>query len=140
MRHVTLADDRAACPKLIENTHHFGLEIHQQLIDAGELIGSAFVVPRAMPVIVRHTRLAKARTSWWHAVGIVETDEAPAGWIVQSEGIAQSVRPFRRRLRPLDLELEPIALFEMVYAAVERQEEFQCMLVRWGTSLSVIMS
>ena len=67
-----------------------------------------------------------------HAVGIVETDQPRSVRIVQGEGVAQSMGTLRRRLHAPDLEFEPIALFEMMHAAIERQQKFERVFVGNG--------
>jgi hypothetical protein len=61
---------------------------------------------------------------------IVEPDQPIAVRVMQGEGVAQTVRTLRRRLAPFDLELQPIALFEVVDAAIKPQQELKCVLVR----------
>ncbi len=80
-----------------------------------------------MPVIMRHVRLAVARPLRRHAMSIVEVYQTVATRIMQSKGITQAVRPFRRRLDPFELKFQPIALFEVMDTTIERQ---QCVLVR----------
>ena len=58
-------------------------------------------------MIVLHARPAKARALRRHPVGIVEADQPIAVRAVQRERVAQSMRAFRRRLAPLDLEFQP---------------------------------
>jgi hypothetical protein len=60
---------------------------------------------------------------------IVEPQQPVAVRVVQSEGVAQTVGAFRRWLTPLDLELQPITLFEVVDAAIKPQQELKCMRV-----------
>ncbi len=43
------------------------------------------------------------------------------------------MRSLRRRRYPLDLELEPVALFEVMDTAIEGQEELESMLLGYGT-------
>ena len=82
-----------------------------------------------MPVVVFHVPLAVARPSRRHAMRIVEPDQPIAVLVVQGEGVAQTMRARRRRLAPLDLELQPIALFEVVDAAIKPQQELKCVFV-----------
>lgn len=60
---------------------------------------------------------------------VVEANELVAAWIVQGERITQPMWPFRRRLPAFDLELDPVALFEVVDAAIERQQELKCVVI-----------
>ena len=61
---------------------------------------------------------------------VVETDQPYALRIVQCERIAEPVRPLCRWRDALELELEPVALFEVMNAPIERQEEFERVFVR----------
>jgi hypothetical protein len=54
-------------------------------------------------------------------VCVVEAEETVAAWIVQGERVSQSMRAFRCRLPALDLELDPVALLEVVNATIECQ-------------------
>ena len=54
---------------------------------------------------------------------IVKAGEPIAIRVVQRERVARSMWPFRCRDRPFDLEFEPITLFEVMDAAVKRQQE-----------------
>ena len=80
-------------------------------------------------MIVLRARLSETRAMRCHAVGIVKADQPIAVRIVQRERIAQSVRPFRRRLRPPGLEFQPVALLEVMNAAIKPQQEVECMFV-----------
>jgi hypothetical protein len=61
---------------------------------------------------------------------VVEPDQPVAVRVVQGEGVAQTMRALRRRRAPLDLELQPITLFEVLDTAIKPQQEFKCVLVR----------
>ncbi len=72
-------------------------------------------------------------------MSVIEPQEPRSLWVVQRKSVAQAVGTFRGRLHPLDLELEPIALFEMVDAPVEAQQKFKRVFVGNGTpSLHII--
>lgn len=76
-------------------------------------------------------RLAAAletRASGRDVVRIVEPDESRATWRVQGEGVGQAVWPFRRHRLPNDLKLEPVASFQVMNTAVERQQELKSMI------------
>ena len=49
------------------------------------------------------------------------------------------MRTLWRRLYARDLEFEPIALFEMVYARIKRQQELERVVVRYGSPSRVII-
>jgi hypothetical protein len=70
-------------------------------------------------------------------MGIVETDQSRAIRRVQRERVGQSVRSLLGRLDALDFELDPVALFEMVDATIESQQEFESV---FGCSVVHIMS
>ena len=74
--------------------------------------------------------LAIARALRRHAVRVVKPDQTMPVRIVQRERIAQPVRPFWRRLRPLDLELQPVALGEVVNAAIKSEQKLKGVFVR----------
>jgi hypothetical protein len=82
-----------------------------------------------MPMIMLRARLSETRALRRHAVSIVKTGQPIAIGIVQRERIAQSVRPFRRRLRPPGLEFQPITLLEVMNAAIEPQQKVECLFV-----------
>jgi hypothetical protein len=63
-------------------------------------------------------------------MGIIEPHEPPSVWVMQGQSVAQPMRPLRRWLGAFELEFQPIALVEVVDAAIKRQQEFKCMLVR----------
>ena len=60
-----------------------------------------------------------------NAKGVVEPDQPLAIRIVQCERIAQAMRPLPGRLRPLDLELDPIPALKQMPPPVEGQQELQ---------------
>ncbi len=80
-----------------------------------------------------YLRFAEARTLWPNPMSVVEPHQSLAVGPVQSQGVAQSVWPLRRRFYPLDLELEPVALFKVMNTAIESQQELECMLIGYGT-------
>jgi len=63
---------------------------------------------------------------------VVETHQTIAVRIMQGKRVTQAMRSLRRRGNAFNLELKPVASFEMMDAAIKRQQEFQCMLVRDG--------
>lgn len=63
------------------------------------------------------------------AVGIIKAQDAPAGRIMQRKRIPQSMRPFPRWDDPLDFELQPETLFQVMNSAIKRQGKFQGVLV-----------
>ena len=83
-------------------------------------------------MIMLRARLSETRALRRHAVSIVKADQAIAVRIVQRERIAQSVRPFRRQLRPPGLEFQPITLSEVMNSAIKPQQEVECMFVGNG--------
>jgi len=60
-----------------------------------------------------------------NGMGVVEADQPRAIGRVQRERVGQTVRAFLGRLDALDLELDPVALFEMMDAAIESQQELK---------------
>ena len=73
-------------------------------------------------------------------MGVVKAYQPRAVRIVQRERVAQAVRSLWRWRSPFNLEFQPIALFEVVYAAIEREQKFQCVFVRNGHLLSSFIS
>lgn len=69
--------------------------------------------------------LAEFRSGRWDTVGIVEAQEPGAIRCMERERIGQPMRTFPGRGNVLDLELDPKAALEDVFAAVEGQEKFQ---------------
>jgi hypothetical protein len=63
---------------------------------------------------------------------IVEPDQPVAVGAMQRQRIAQTMWPFRCRPRALDLEFHPIALFKVMDAAIECEQEFKRVLVGNG--------
>jgi hypothetical protein len=63
-------------------------------------------------------------------MGIVEAHEPATSRIVKRERISKAVRLREAGVDPPDLELQPVSFFQVVNAAVERQEEFEGMIVR----------
>jgi hypothetical protein len=78
-----------------------------------------------MPVIARRRRPPEAGTPGRNAVGVVEADQPRAVRRVQRERVGQAVRSLPGRLDALDLELDPVALFEVVDARVESQQKLE---------------
>jgi hypothetical protein len=56
---------------------------------------------------------------------VVEPDQPGAVRRMQCERVRQAVWPLLGCLDALDLELEPVALFEMMDAPIEREQELQ---------------
>jgi hypothetical protein len=52
---------------------------------------------------------------------------------MQREGVTQTVRAFRRQRAAFDLEFQPVALFEVMDAAIKRKQKLKGMLVRNGS-------
>lgn len=138
-RSVAGANLSPADPELGQHPLNFRLEIPEQLIGSRDTLWPRFIIPRAVPVIVLSARPVEPRALRQHPVGIVEADQPIAVRVVQRERIAHSVRTFWRRRNPFDLELQPIALFEMMNASIKGQQNLKCVLIRNGT-LTRIMS
>ena len=85
-----------------------------------------------MPMVVRCVAFAVGRTRRRHAVRVVETEQAMTAQVVEPERIPQPVWSFGRGCQSFDLEFQPIALFEDVDTPVERQQEFECVVLRNG--------
>jgi hypothetical protein len=102
-----------------QDTTYLGEEIRHQLRGIREGIGPARIVAGPMPMIVLDARSAKARTQRTDSVGVVEPDKPLAVGVMQGECVAQPVWSPGRRRHALDLEFQPITLFEMVDAAIE---------------------
>jgi len=62
-----------------------------------------------------------------HAMCVVEAYQPSARWLVQGEGIGQTVGPSLVRFDSLDPELEPISLFEVVNAPVKGEKKLDLM-------------
>ena len=62
-------------------------------------------------------------------MSVVKAQQPGALGIMQRERVMQAVRTLRRCLGTLDLELQPEALFEVMNAGIERQQEFQRVFV-----------
>lgn len=60
-------------------------------------------------------------------MSIVEAYKAGALWIMERERVAQSMRAFWSWINAPDFELDPMAAFEPVHAAIEGKQEFQGM-------------
>lgn len=75
---------------------------------------------------------AKARSERGYAMGVVETDETTAVGVMQRERVAEAVRPPRGRFDALDREFDPVALFEVVHAAVEGEQKLKRVLIGYG--------
>ena len=61
-------------------------------------------------------------------MGVVEADQPLPFRVVKRQRITQPVRPLRRRLNSLDLELHEIAFGIPVYVSIEAQEKFEGVL------------
>jgi len=72
-----------------------------------------------MPVVARLRSYLETGTSRRNAVRVVEADQSRPVRRMQRERIGQSVWPFLGRPDALDLELDPIALFEMMDASIK---------------------
>ena len=123
-----------------QHAPHLGKNICEKFHGGRENVGASGIVAASMPMVVFFLGLTKARTQWLHTVGIVETDKPLPFRVVQGEGVAQSVGAFRRRLHARNLEFEPIAFFEMVDAAIERQQKFKRVFVGYRTPALYIIS
>lgn len=93
-----------------------------------------------MPMIVLAAGAAEARTQGRRSMRVVESDKPLAVGAVQRERVAQSVPSFRRRLDTGNLEFKPVAVLEMMYAAIERQQEFECVFVGNGAPFLLFIS
>jgi hypothetical protein len=82
-----------------------------------------------MPMVMIDGASLEARAFCAYAMGIIEPDQSRPFGVMQRERVAQPVRPFRRRCRAPDLELDPVALFEVMDASIERQQKFKRMFV-----------
>ena len=58
-------------------------------------------------------------------MGVVEADQSRAIRRVQRERVRQAVRSLLGRLDALDFKLDPVALFEMMDAPIESEQEFE---------------
>src|SRR5882672_3804144 len=72
-----------------------------------------------------------------HAMGIVKAHQPCAIRCVQRERVRQAVRSLLGRLDALNFEPDPVALFEMMDAPIESQQEFESV---FGCSVAHIMS
>ena len=74
-----------------------------------------------MPVVAYLRPLLEPRADDSDSVSVVETDQPCAVRRMERERISQSMRPILTLLDPLDLELDPVPLFEVVDAPIEGQ-------------------
>jgi hypothetical protein len=90
-------------------------------------------------MIMLNVRLPKARSQRLDTMSVIEPKEPVSIGVMQGESVAQSMGTLWRRLHALDFEFEPIALFEVVDAAIEAQQKFKRVFVGYGTpSLHII--
>ena len=81
-----------------------------------------------MPVICYDCPPPPSSAFSFRRMGVIEPDEPLSLWIVQRKGVAQPVWPQRRRCDAPDLKLQALATLVPMAAAVERQQELQCVL------------
>ena len=93
-----------------------------------------------MPMIALDLGAAVARCQRRHSVRIVEPDKPFSVRIVQREGVAQPVRALRRRCHAAKLEFEPVAPFEVMDAAIKRQQKFKRVFVGYSAPSLCILS
>jgi hypothetical protein len=84
-----------------------------------------------MPVIAGFATPLESRAPGRHVVRVVESDQSLAARRVQCKRVGEAMRPLGGRPNTRDFELQPIALFEMMNAAVEPQQELEAMI--WPT-------
>src|SRR5436309_2394449 len=70
-------------------------------------------------------------------MSVIEANEPRAIRCMQCEGIGEAMRPRSRRLDALDLELDPVALFELVDTPIESQQKLKAVI---GVSLGHFIS
>ncbi len=73
-------------------------------------------------------------------MGVIEPYKPIAVTIMQGEGIAQTVRTLRSRRYTSNLEFEPVALFKMMDAAIERQQKLKRVFVGYDASSLYLLS
>ena len=113
-----------------QHARHLGEKIREQLIGGRKRLGPARVGWRPVPMIGFDAALPEPRSQRRHAVGVIEAHEPVALGIMQGEGVAKPMRTLGRSVHALDLKFQPIALFEMMDAPIERQQELKRVFVR----------
>jgi len=78
----------------------------------------------------------EARSPGRHVMRVVETDEPSTSWRVQRERVRQAMRSFIRCRHAYDVELEPVALLQVMNAPVERQQELKSVIRRRSTHIT----
>ncbi len=137
---VACARHGVANAAFFQNPPRLGEKIRKQLVGGRERVRPPRIVAASMPMIVLVLGWTKARTQRRRSVGVVKADKPLPIGVVQREGVAQSVGTLRRRLHAGNLEFEPVALFEVVHASIERQKKFKRVLVGYGTPSLYIIS
>ena len=104
-----------------------GEKIVDQSLRVGKAIGTAWIVYRPVPMIMSLGTPSGTLPGSRHAMSVVEAYQPSARWLVQGEGIGQTVGPSLVRFDSLDPELEPISLFEVVNAPVKGEKKLELM-------------
>ena len=82
-----------------------------------------------MPMIPLNGAFTKALPFRRNAMRIVKSHQPSPVQLMQSERVVQTMRSLRSRRHTLDLELQPVALFKMMNAHVERKQVFESVFV-----------
>src|SRR5581483_9643740 len=103
---------------------YFAEEILQQRVGILERVRLGLPAIRTMPVVARRRPFLEARACGCDLMGVIETDQPRTIRRMERQRIGQSMRPSFTPRDLSDLESDPIALFEMMNAPVEGQQEF----------------
>ncbi|NNM73435.1 hypothetical protein HJG44_13690 [Enterovirga sp. DB1703] len=112
---------------LPEHASDFREEVGEQLVCVLELIWPAFIGFRSVPMIVADRPRLRS-SPFRHGMSVVEAENALAGRLVERERVPQPMGSLPTRRRADDLEFQPVSLLQPMNAAIEVEQEFQCMV------------
>ena len=115
---------------LTQDFPDFTLKVRQQLIRRRKSVRPPRVITMTVPMVMLRISLPIPPNRRPHAMGVIKPHQPPAGRRMQRERIPQTMRTFPCWQHPLDLKLQPIALFEDVDASIKRQQIFERVIVR----------
>ena len=122
-----------------QNALYLDEKVLDQLGSIGKHVGTPGIVNATMPVIMFGPGLREARAARRNAMCVVEPEKPPSVRTVQCECVTQTVRPFTCLTDAHNLELEPIALFEVMNAAIKVQQKFECVFAGNDAPLIAIL-
>src|SRR5271168_3929267 len=111
-------------------------KIAQQRLNVNELVHSAHIICRSVPVIGRRRRFLAAPERR-HRVRVVESHEACAVRRMQRKGVLDSCRPPLGLRGPPDLEFDKVPTLVKMATAIKVEQEFERMLGRLWLHLSI---